>query len=174
MLVGCVTHGTSTIALGPGERTPEGEVLVFGRFCLLDDDGEEADFGSPIHVSAVLAGYRKEHELIISSRTYGSSTRQCLEGDGTFFWHLPPGNYQISWYRSISGMMYTATPIAAEFHVPEGDRPVYIGTCRCKELSSERSVHSDLSEASARLATEFPEVEGGPRVSMMHMPKLSR
>ncbi len=171
LLGGCISTGDSPMAFDSGEDLSPGEVVVFGKFTVLDDDGDEIDLGSPLHVSAGIVGYRKQHMLFVADCARQHGYRYYLKDDGSFIWHLPPGNYEIFAYRYANGMMTWTQRTRATFTVPSGDHPVYIGEYRRPEFGAcgSHCVRNQLSAAAARLAEQFPESCGKPKVCLMRI-----
>ncbi len=86
-----------------------------------------------------------------------------VSGDGTFFWYLPPGSYEIPSFQWREGTRTSSGQAFARFTVPQGKPAVYIGTLTITFLKGGRyriKVFDDYdSGGSAKLNEKFPEMK---------------
>jgi hypothetical protein len=111
VLSGCAS---AKIELGGQSGAPDGEAAVFGQILVVrDQQPVRWGFLEPDFVLTILGP---------SSRSYPV----VLRGEGSFAWHLPPGDYTaaaFSW-GGLSGRIF------ADFSVEPGDACLYVGTLR--------------------------------------------
>jgi hypothetical protein len=98
---------------------PQGESIVFGRVHVVDR-GKFVDHWYP-HVT----GYFRLYLLRDSSTQFLAYN---LSGDGSFYWHLPPGHYTLTSFVWHDSLTHLTRPVLAVFEFAEGDSAIYIGT----------------------------------------------
>lgn len=155
IFAGCTVD---SINIRQGEAIPVTETVVFGRVSVTTEGRSTSLGGSS---KDRLSGRPGEFNLVILGEGSTRSLGPDLFTDGTFYWHLAPGNYFISafqWKRGSGGWMHSG-PLKAEFHVPPGDSSVYIGTLRIDFDGNRyrRWIEDDFGEARERLAEIFPD-----------------
>jgi len=93
-----------------------------------------------------------------------------LDGDGTFYWRLPPGEYAIAAFEWQSGIK-RAGRIFAGFTVPSDEKPVYIGTLRITFGGGRYSlfVLDEYETAVSAFREAFPGTDSIPLKSIMEM-----
>ncbi len=115
MLLGC-QHDRLDLARTETVAVPQDEEFVFGRITQLVN-GKPKDWGSHPGFTGCKVFVRNVREL--ENRSY------VLREDGSFAWHLAPGDYVI-------GNIYWGPPVYASanahFAVPGKQKVVYIGT----------------------------------------------
>jgi hypothetical protein len=106
LLFGACASSTSDLSTPkPGSQ----EVIVTGR------------------VDVVLAD-KPSFWVFIVPQEGGKAWDYRVTGDGTFFWYLPPGNYEIPSFQGQRGTERTGGQVLGRFKVPAGKAAVYIGT----------------------------------------------
>jgi hypothetical protein len=148
---------TSPISLSDTQGLLQGEVLVFGRVKVLVLRGGVAE----LYVDD-WDSIGAEFRIYILPDADSKPVAYDLSGDGTFYWHLPPGGYTITGYRMFGG----AGRIFAQFVISEGTSLVYIGTLTA--LYSFR-IEDDYEQAIRGLKDKFPEIRGEAAKSLMHL-----
>lgn len=93
---------------------------VFGRIQTLEDGEERSHRTGLVPVNPF--------DVFLWSASTGQFERRGLEGDGSFAWALPPGDYVVAGYQAYAPLRVGR--IWTRFRVPEAGRSAYIGTLR--------------------------------------------
>lgn len=148
--------GCANVGFDHGTTSLDAKSLVFGRILLDRGDGPEAI--STMATSVVIRN--------IESHAEPGLVTQSMEKDGSFYWTLPPGRYQVSLVlnRFADGYMSYA------FHVPEAGGAYYFGDLMLRGDkrfdtiggANVRNVRSEIrdasSEAQAQLRRRNPQL----------------
>lgn len=155
-----LTSCASPIALSDMKTLPQGEALIFGRMKVIEFGVRTEGWGSRLH---------------ILPDADSEPVRHVLTGDGSFYWHLPPGGYTITDFQMRRGfpVIISLRPIFAQFMVPEATSLVYIGTLTINLPSGlvPMRIEDEYGQASQRLKSKFPKIQGEATKSLMHLEK---
>jgi hypothetical protein len=155
-LVVCVLSGCASapIDLSKTKSLPERESVVFGRVNLLLG-------GNPVIWRRAAIPQFIGHLFVLST---GSSNAVIydLADDGTFYWHLPPGDYAIAAIQFILGGRSINGRIFAEFRVPEARSIIYIGKLTLIFSGSRfhMNIEDDYDQEIQKFKDMFPEIKG--------------
>jgi hypothetical protein len=158
LLVGCsTTRESASVRLAPGLTPPAGESVVFGRFDVRVGGRQETWKPGVLSHGLVVDVVHHTTKRIFSYQ---------LEGDGTFYWHLPPGEYTIG---KATWDQFSYAFIQVSFRVPPGQNAVYIGTLRLdyEGFLVRCGVSDERQEAVPVFQTMFPGFPSLPSVSLM-------
>jgi hypothetical protein len=173
-LIGCAT----SIDLSKTKTVPQNESVVFGRIKVISK-GNEVDwstFWSTFHVTTFTFNVSILRDMSSEGGSY------MLKNDGTFYWHLRPGNYTVAefeWRRS-GGLLYTGIEslrgrIFANFKVAEGGFLNYIGTLTMifedKVNRYFMGVGDDFDQAFKVFGEKFPNLKGEAVKNLMQFEK---
>ncbi len=164
LLAGCVTTPPpSPIDLSVTKIVPEKEAIIFGRVKVLMDN-EPVYWGNCKEISFGVAGYVRCFVIWVEDEVRAKKFSYFLSGDGTFYWHLPPGDYMIGAWKLISGASTMSSFYGVRFNVSEGDSVVYIGTLTVSpiKLGEENRIEDEYDQAFQGLKNEFPAVTTEP------------
>ncbi len=93
----------------------------------------------------------------------GKAWDHQVTGDGTFFWYLPPGSYEIPSFQWREGARTSSGQAFVGFTVPPGKPAVYIGTLTITFSKGSRyriKVFDDYDSGGfAKLNEKFPEMK---------------
>ena len=156
-LAGCASN---PIDFSKGKTLPQGEAIVFGRVGVIYK-GEPKIWKYRVFLILVLPTNTSE------AFSYG------LLGDGSFYWHLPPGAYAISGFDWIE--TGRRGRIFAEFVVAEGEPIIYIGKLTLDFVQRYRyvmRVEDDYDLAIQKFKEKFPEIEAEPTKNLMKLEVL--
>lgn len=155
-LTGCATP--PTIDLSKNKVVPERESVVFGRIIIIYG-------GKPI-TNRLFGQYR---EIFILNIVTSKTIPYYLTGDGSFYWHLTPGEYAIVAF-TLDGK---TGRIFAEFTVSEEKPIMYIGKLTVTFSGSRyyMRVDDDYDLASLAFNEKFPRIRGEMVKSLMRLEK---
>jgi len=162
LLTSCATP--SPIALSDTKALPQREAIVFGRVKVIGS-GVPTDWGE-----------RWRFGIHILPNADSKPIRHFLTGDGSFYWHLPPGGYTITgfiWrlpsFPSVPTWVHRA--IFAKFTIPEETSVVYVGTLTiiCPEGRNIMRIEDEYDQALQGLKSKFPDIEGETAKRPMHL-----
>ncbi|MCH9639996.1 MAG: hypothetical protein K0U40_10965, partial [Betaproteobacteria bacterium] len=122
LLTGCAQHQRSLSLISPidletEKSIPVGEVIIFGRVNVVINE-KSFVWDDPL--------WDKFYLYLISDSDSEPIVYPLLQ-DGTFSWHLPPGNYTITSFRWSRARNNLIRPVFASFSVSGQLEPVYIG-----------------------------------------------
>ena len=157
LLTSCVAVMRSDIEALPGK-----EPVVFGRVKVIEN-GQPMDWGGGGRFAVVIIPDAGPEPI-----PYGYP----LIGDGSFYWHLPRGEYIITEFAravrdwtlgaGIFGSRLVRRGILARFVIPEALSSIYIGTLIIRSEAGRytMSIEDEYDEALQRFKQRFPEVKG--------------
>ena len=121
-LTSCAQHQwppppISPIELNTAKSIPAGEAIVFGRVNVIINE-------KPFVWDRF---WRDKFHLYLLPDSSSEAIVYTLSDDGSFSWHLPPGNYTITSFKWFRGNNYLIRPVFASFSVPEQIESVYVG-----------------------------------------------
>jgi len=172
----------SSIDLGEMDSKTEGgidsllheESVVFGRINVVSD-------GRPVNWPNSTAGkvFRfgaGEFRVLVHSETGSKVFSYTLTDDGSFAWHLPPGNHAIAgyeWHARPGGPNRLSGRIWAEFLVHDKGALIYIGTLVINFLDGRYSmtVEDNFNEALTKVSAEFPYLNGPRSKQLVRLEK---
>jgi hypothetical protein len=170
-LSGCATK---PIDLSTAKAVPQEEAVVFGSVDIIHKDEPEAwgKLSSPgaLYILVLPSG---------SSEAFSYMLRE----DGTFYWHLRPGDYtiaQLTWERERSGLWSTGSEkvtgrIFANFRVAGGGSLNYIGTLTIvfedKGYRYFMRVEDEFDQAFKVFSSKFPNIKGEAVKNLMQLEK---
>jgi hypothetical protein len=140
---------------------------VLGRIHTLEN-GEER-----VHRTALFPV--NPFDVFVWSARTGQFERHGLEGDGSFTWALPPGDYAVAGYQAYAPLRVGR--IWTQFRVPEAGRSAYIGTLRIEvsEAGYRFAVEDRFDQAIATVRPSLPVAVGEPAKALMTLePPLGR
>jgi hypothetical protein len=152
ILIGCVS---SPIDLSDTKIIPANEVVVFGRVKVMDKD-------KPREYTLLKVG---EFQVYVLPDGASIAVNYALKGDGSFYWHLPPGTHIIVGFKSA----YVTGRIWAQFLVPKDASAVYIGTLEVNFDRMTLRVEDDFERSLEKLKNEFPQIKGEILKNLMHI-----
>ncbi len=161
-----LTSCASAITLSNTEDLPQSEALVFGRVQFFWK-GESFRFG---HGSDLV-----QMSLFLLPPPDSEPIRYNLTGDGSFYWHLPAGDYAItdvSWNR-LGLFAVRRRRLVPHFVIPEDSWLVYIGTLMVI-FDGQRYVmriEDEYAQALKGLKGRFPEIRDEASKRLMHVEK---
>lgn len=174
LLIIFLTSCATSIDLLQTKTVPQNESIVFGRIKVISK-GEELNWPTyPIH------------RFNISILKDGSSEGvmyTLTRGDGSFYWHLQPGNYTIAefdWRRKTTGFLSSGTEevrgrIFATLKVPEEGSLTYIGTLTMvfedKGYRYFMRVEDEFDQATKVVGSKFPSIKGEAVKNLMQLEK---
>lgn len=93
-----------------------------------------------------------------------------LDGDGTFYWCLPPGEYAVAAFEWQSGIKRTGR-IFAGFTIHRDEKPVYIGTLKIIFWGGRYSlfVLDEYDRAVNAFRENFPGTASMPAINLMEL-----
>ena len=143
VLTGCAS---AAIELGRQMAAPDGEAVVFGRILIVRDQ-QPVRWGFP------------EADFLLT--ILGPSSRSwtvVVHDDGSFTWHLPPGDYTAAAFAwgELSSRIF------ADFSVQPGDASLYVGTLRLDFSGDLYLASVEDSEETARAAFTAQHASAGP------------
>ena len=170
-LTGCAT----SIDLLKTKTVPQNESVVFGRIKVISK-GKEVNWTTyPIlrfNVSILKEGSSEGVMYMVTP------------GDGSFYWHLRPGDYTIAsfdWARRTTDFLGLPDTeqirgrIFANFKVAEGGSLNYIGTLTIvfedKGYRYFMKVEDDFDQASKVFSSKFPNIKGEAVKNLMKLEK---
>jgi len=158
---GCATN---PIDFSKAKTAPQGEAIVFGRVCVIYKGEPQVWKGIPPYTP---------FQILVLPIVATEAYSYALLGDGSFYWHLPPGAYAISGFdwiqRRMRGRIFT------EFVVPEDKSTTYIGKLT---LDIDRTyrysilIEDDYEQAIQNFKNKFPEIKGEPIKNLMKLEVL--
>jgi hypothetical protein len=170
-LTGCATN---PIDLSKAKAVPMEEAVVFGRVNIIHKNEPKVwgKLSSPggFYISVLPGG---------SSEAFSHTLRE----DGSFYWHLRPGDYTIAgltWERERKGFLSSGWEkvtgrIFANFKVAEGGSLNYIGTLTIvfedKGYRYFMRVEEDFDQASKVFSSKFPNIKGEAVKNLMQLEK---
>lgn len=136
--VGCF-YRPSSLSIDSTPATP-GEAVVIGRVrVVLFKGGEMWWHGT------------EWFEVFVYRDGVEKAAYHSLTEDGSFAWHLFPGQYTIIGFYMRGPSLFVQEPLRVDFVIPEGNPFVYIGTLRLQFMSTtmmpEVSVEDDYQAA---------------------------
>ncbi|SFP39844.1 hypothetical protein SAMN05216419_100231 [Nitrosomonas cryotolerans] len=137
---------SSPIDLKTAKSVPVGEAIIFGRVNVVTND-ESFIWDEPL--------WDKFH-LYLMSDSDSEPVVYTLAHDGTFSWHLPPGDYTITSFKWMRGNHYLIRPVFANFSVSEQLEPAYIGELVIKFMQTGARAYS---KKTWKLPRAFPEMQ---------------
>ena len=159
MLLFLVSCASSPIDVSSKKFVPAGETIVFGRVKVIHK-GKPVTWGS----SPLERGFRRYggFAIFIVPDTGTKPVAYELCADGSFYWHLPNGRYNITGFHWSRGNVIRGGQIPARFEVPEGQSPVYLGTLTIFFQGGAYAfrVENDYQQAQQNLKSKFPKVKG--------------
>jgi hypothetical protein len=170
-LAGCAT----SIDLLKTKTVPQNESIAFGRIKVISK-GEEVNWPAiPIH---------RFNVSILKEASSEGVIYMLAGGDGSFYWHLRPGDYTIAdfdWRRRTTDFLgLPATEqirgrIFANFKVPQGGSLVYIGTLTMvfadKGYRYFMGVGDDFDQAFKVFNDKFPNLKREAAKNLMQLEK---
>jgi hypothetical protein len=175
ILILSLTNCATSIDLLKTKTVPQNESVVFGRIKVISK-GEELNWPT-ITI----------HRFNVSILEDGSSegvVYMLAGGDGSFYWHLRPGEYTIAgfdWRRrktnflGLSDTEEVRGRIFANFKVAKGDSLVYIGTLTMvfedKGYRYFMGVGDDFDQAFKVFGEKFPNIKGEAVKNLMQLEK---
>lgn len=161
------TPTKSPIDFSAMRTIPENEGVVFGRIKVLKD-GEPFNWGQPKAVTLFLSlGSYIEGDYFTVFVKEGATQKQfsyILTEGGSFYWHLPPGNYNITGYRFATGTKHIETELPPEaiwrFTLSAGEL-AYVGTLKT-EIGKSGVVEDEYDQALRGLKDKFTEIKVEP------------
>jgi len=170
-LWGCATN---PIDLSKVKTLPKEEAVVFGRVDIIykNEPTVWGKLSSPggFYIFVLPGG---------SSEAFSHMLRE----DGTFYWHLQPGDYtiaELAWERATSGFWSSGWEkvtgrIFANFKVAEGGSLNYIGTLTIvfedKGYRYFLRVGDDFDQATKVFSSKFPDIKGEAVKNLMQLEK---
>jgi hypothetical protein len=171
LVSGCATN---RFDLSKAKTVPQEDAVVFGRVNVIYKN-EPAVWGklsSPggFYISILPGG---------SSEAFSHLLRE----DGTFYWHLRPGDYtiaELTWERPTSGFWSSGSEkvtgrIFANFKVAERGSLNYIGTLTIvfadKGYRYFMGVEDEFDQTSKVFGGKFPNIKGEAVRNLMHLEK---
>lgn len=153
-LAGCATP--PTIDLSKNKVVPERESAVFGRIIIIYG-------GKPI----TNRPFGQYCEIFILNIVTSKTIPYYLTGDGSFYWHLTPGEYAIAAFK-LDGK---TGRIFAEFTVSEEKPIMYVGKLTIAFSGSRyyMRVDDDYEQASLAFKEKFPGIRGETVKSLMQL-----
>lgn len=163
LLTGCLA--TSTIDISKNEVVPEKESVVFGRVNLILG-------GEPV-IWRKLSIPMHSGQIFVLTIATSKAVIYNLTGDGSFYWHLPPGDYSIAAIEFAAGGGNINARIFADFQVPEEKSVIYIGklTLVFSKLRYYMNVEDDYEQEIEKFKNKFPEIKGEIVKNLMKLEK---
>jgi hypothetical protein len=170
-LSGCATN---PIDLSKAKTVPQEEAVVFGRVNIIHKNEPKVwgKLSSPgVSYILVLPGGSQE------------AFSHMLREDGTFYWHLRPGDYtiaELTWERERGGFWSSGREkvtgrIFTNFKVAEGGSLNYIGTLTIvfedKGYRYFMRVEDEFDQASKVFSSKFPNIKGEAVKNLMQLEK---
>jgi len=170
-LTGCAT----SIDLLKTKTLPQNESVVFGRIKVISK-GEEVNWPTyPIH---------RFNVSILKEGSSEGVSYNLAGGDGSFYWHLRPGDYTIAsfdWLRRTTDFLGLPDTeqirgrIFANFKVAEGGSLNYIGTLTMvfedKGYRYFMGVGDEFDQATKVLSDKFSNIKGDTVKNLMRLEK---
>ena len=173
LLTSCVPGRLADVKELPGKGA-----VVFGRVKVIKE-GQPIDWGQgggSFYTGqgwGFTAGFRVH--IIPDAGPEPTPYRSYLRGDGSFYWHLPPGGYTITDFQwrsaGFSEDRYVSRGIFARFIIAELTSPIYIGTLTIRSWGGRyrMGVEDEYDQALQRLKQRFPEVKGPAAKRLMQL-----
>jgi hypothetical protein len=155
-----------TIDILKNSVIPDRESVVFGRINVILGGNPVVTwgkFGIPMYDGRIFL------LRIGTSKAVG----HILSGDGSFYWHLPPGDYSILAFEFGGRSSNVSARIFANFRVPEEQLITYIGkiTLVFSDSRYHMNVEDDYEQAVEKFKNKFPEIKGEIVRNLMKMEK---
>jgi len=168
-LTGCAT----SIDLLKTKTVPQNESIVFGRIKVISKAKEVNWTTFPVQT----------FNISILKDSSSEGVMYLLKIDGTFYWHLRPGDYSIAefeWRRRSSGFLSSGIEslrgrIFATFKVPEAGSLIYIGTLTMffedKGYRYLMRVEDEFDQVPNIFSGKFPNIKGEAVKNLMQVEK---
>jgi len=170
-LTGCAT----SIDLLKTKTVPQNESIIFGRIKVISK-GDEINWPT--------FRFLRFNVSILKDSSPEGVIYTLAGGDGSFYWHLRPGDYTIAeyeWRRKTSAPFGTSDieeirgRIFANFKVAEGGLLIYIGTLtilfETKGYRYFMRVEDEFDQASKVFSSKFPNIKGEAVKNLMQLEK---
>lgn len=155
----------SPINLSDPKSVLPNEAIVFGRV-------EVVEGGKAVTSWGIWGGL---FQIFIQADNTSRIIDYALSGDGTFYWHLTPGNYTIIGFDGPAGMGSgrRSGRIFARFTIPRENATIYIGTLTLNFMRGLYSKHikDDYDLALESFKKKFPGIKGDADKSLMQLEK---
>lgn len=172
ILSALLTSCASSIAISRITDVPQGESLVFGQVKVISE-------GKPVNWSQRELFKQPPgvfHIAILAHNDLKLLTYQLSGDDGSFYWHLPPGDYKLTGFHWISttGDKTIIRPILAQFVVSAGESITYIGTLTISFEAERYSmrVEDEYEHGLFALKGKFPGINASVAKSLMNLEKM--
>jgi len=142
-----------------------GEVVVFGRVNFVEEGKELSWAGSQPG---------KECHVVLVNEATSKAEAYYLKGYGSFYWHLPPGKYEITGFTWVTALTLTGRMLA-EFTISPEQQPTYIGTLVVSFPKGRFGggyslmISDEYDQAVAALRTRYPALQGAPVKRLMQL-----
>jgi hypothetical protein len=159
-LTRCVATTPPTIDISKNRVVPERESVVFGRINVIYG-------GKPITNRPF--SFEPRRRIFLLTIATSKAIIYDLTGDGSFYWHLIPGEYAIAAFE-LDGK---TGRIFAEFTVSEENPIIYIGKLTLTFSGSRYYVHveDDSEQAFQEFRDKFSDIRGEVVKSLMQLEK---
>ncbi|MEJ2141211.1 MAG: hypothetical protein P8Y24_02445 [Gammaproteobacteria bacterium] len=138
-----------------------GETIVFGQVDVFEN-GVKQDW------KMKWTGARTFYLMILPPGTTEAITYKVME-DGSFYWSLKPGEYQLLAYRFQKGNQWLTGRIGATFSVPANVDGLYVGDFRMNIQRGRyfTSIANNFKSALINYQNKFPTQTSAPQASLM-------
>jgi hypothetical protein len=155
-----------TIDIPKNNVIPDRESVVFGRVNVILGGKPVVTwekFGIPMYSGSIFV-------LRIGT---SKAVTHVLTGDGSFYWHLPPGDYSIAAFEFGGSISNVNVRIFADFKVPEEKLITYIGkiTLVFSDSRYYMNVEDDYEQEVEKFKKKFPEIKGEIVKNLMKLEK---
>jgi len=163
LFAGCAS---GTIDLSKTKVVPQGESVVFGWVNVILGGNPVVNWGKvsvPIYSG----------KIFVLSNATSKAVAYNLSGDGTFYWHLPSGDYSIAAIEFAARGGNVNVPIFADFQITQDKPIIYIGklTLVYGGLRAHIDVEDHFSQEIEKFKNKFPEIKGEPVKNLMKLEK---
>ena len=167
-----LTNCAAPLALSDLKAVPQGEAVVFGRVEVIWE-------GKPIvwpetGFRFFVQGPPSIFQIFILPDSASEEIHYVLSGDGSFYWHLPPGGYTVTGFqRGASGGGFYRGRIFALFTVPQEQSVVYLGTLTLDFFGKgdQMRVKDEYDQALQGVKSKFPELGSKAAKNLMQLEK---
>ena len=148
ILNGCAS---SPIILSETTIVPQNEGIVFGRVKVMSD-------GKTMRLTSIFGA--RTWEISILPNGSSRAIYCLLNGEGYFYWHLPPGGYTIAGFEGAGGRIKGR--LFAHFTVLRESSVTYIGTLTILFTGERyaRFIEDEYDLAVTKFKSKFPKIKG--------------